>query len=110
MGITMAWDPVDHDDAAVLWLWRAHNRVNARLKGDSTEDPIQPKVQFPPSNLCSTCWIDDRFQDNQVLRFLRSFYGSTLENRSELSQKHLEPSSGMMRTISGRLERGFDIE
>ena len=36
---------VTDDRSAVLWLWRTHNRVNARLHGDTTEDPGYPKVR-----------------------------------------------------------------
>ncbi|CAH8454547.1 unnamed protein product [Schistosoma rodhaini] len=40
----------------VLWLNAVHNRVNKRLAGQPSEDPTAPKVQFPPSYLCPTCW------------------------------------------------------
>jgi len=39
-----------------LYLWRAHNRVNNRLKGDFTEDPQFRKYQFPASFLCEECF------------------------------------------------------
>lgn len=42
-------------DEAVLWLWAAHNQVNRRLAGDSTEDPEFPKIQFPNSDSCPLC-------------------------------------------------------
>ncbi|XP_054335409.1 sulfhydryl oxidase 1 isoform X2 [Pongo pygmaeus] len=42
-------------NAAVLWLWSSHNRVNARLAGAPSEDPQFPKVQWPPRELCSAC-------------------------------------------------------
>ncbi|KAH8852433.1 Sulfhydryl oxidase 1 [Schistosoma japonicum] len=41
---------------AVLWLNAIHNRVNKRLAGKPSEDPTAPKIQFPPSHLCPTCW------------------------------------------------------
>lgn len=40
---------------AVLWLWAAHNQVNRRLAGDSTEDPEFPKIQFPTVDSCPLC-------------------------------------------------------
>ncbi|CAI2724679.1 unnamed protein product [Schistosoma spindalis] len=40
----------------VLWLHAIHNRVNKRLAGQPSEDPTAPKIQFPPSYLCPTCW------------------------------------------------------
>lgn len=42
-------------DEAVLWLWDAHNEVNARLAGDQTEDPQFPKLQFPTKDSCQKC-------------------------------------------------------
>lgn len=42
-------------DDAVLWLWSAHNMVNARLKGDQTEDIHFPKIQFPSVSTCMPC-------------------------------------------------------
>ncbi|VDL60353.1 unnamed protein product, partial [Hymenolepis diminuta] len=36
----------------VLWLNNAHNRVNKRLSGESSEDPAAPKV-------CRACWSDE---------------------------------------------------
>ncbi|KAK4474196.1 hypothetical protein MN116_003494 [Schistosoma mekongi] len=40
----------------VLWLNAIHNRVNKRLAGKPSEDPTAPKIQFPPSHVCPTCW------------------------------------------------------
>lgn len=66
---------------AVLWLWAAHNKVNRRLSGDITEDPQHPKIQFPSPNMCPNCRLRNEESGNikwdevQVLRFLRHFYG-----------------------------------
>ena len=64
-------------DDSILWLWRTHNRVNKRLHGDNTEDPKHPKVQFPPSSMCPSCWQgeEDLWQEKNVLVFLKDFYG-----------------------------------
>lgn len=65
----------------VLWLWSAHNRVNHRLSGDITEDPQHPKIQFPSPDMCASCRLqnedsnDVKWDEIQVLRFLRHFYG-----------------------------------
>lgn len=48
------WSVPSKDDA-VLWLWIAHNQVNDRLKGDHTEDPQFPKIQFPSATGCPSC-------------------------------------------------------
>ena len=60
---------------SVLYLWKAHNVVNARLKGDNTEDPEFPKYQFPPEFLCGNCSSkSNSFNDKQVLDFLLNYY------------------------------------
>lgn len=46
---------VTNPRSAVLWLWTSHNRVNARLSGAPSEDPLFPKVQWPPRDLCFAC-------------------------------------------------------
>lgn len=48
------WNVANKDDA-VLWLWSAHNEVNQRLSGDATEDPVFPKIQYPPEETCLNC-------------------------------------------------------
>ncbi|XP_017844940.1 sulfhydryl oxidase 1 [Drosophila busckii] len=65
-------------DAEVLWLWQAHNEINQRLAGDSTEDPKFPKQQFPSYSECSNC-RESKSQNaswlpSQVLAFLQDFY------------------------------------
>merc|ERR1712232_1434291 len=72
----MAWDTVSTDKAAVLWLWRAHNRVNKRLEGSATEDPKWPKVQFPPPGMCGECWQNGNLSSEGVLQFLLKFYAA----------------------------------
>ena len=47
---------VQFNTDAVLWLWKAHNKVNERLAGDLTEDPQHPKIQFPSKALCDYCF------------------------------------------------------
>lgn len=66
----------------VMWLWRAHNKVNKRLAGDITEDPRHPKVQFPTIWMCPTCRTEVNpntqeiiWNESEVLEFLRRFYG-----------------------------------
>ncbi|GAB6031516.1 Sulfhydryl oxidase 1 [Chamberlinius hualienensis] len=70
---------VNSPDSAVLWLWQAHNKVNARLKGDETEDPFHPKQQYPTEIMCSSCrqYTDDtnfQWNLNEVLDFLLDHY------------------------------------
>ena len=60
------------------YLWRAHNLVNARLKGRETEDPQFPKYQFPPRFLCPNCRAANGtggdFDEVAVKEFLLGFY------------------------------------
>ena len=64
-----------HPNSSVMWLWSAHNKVNDRLKGDATEDPIYPKVQFPTYNQCPDCHKSgDEFDQQAVLKFLVNHY------------------------------------
>lgn len=52
------FDMKDHAEA-VVWLWKAHNRVNDRLSGDLTDDPEFPKKQFPTAELCMDCQMGE---------------------------------------------------
>eukprot|EP01012_Entosiphon_sulcatum_P067783 TRINITY_DN97615_c0_g1_i1.p1 TRINITY_DN97615_c0_g1~~TRINITY_DN97615_c0_g1_i1.p1 ORF type:complete len:467 (+),score=49.61 TRINITY_DN97615_c0_g1_i1:31-1401(+) len=79
---------VKTDAEAILWLWRAHNAVNLRLNntGSKSTDPLVPKLQFPPMDLCSRCRSTvgtndsaSTWNDGEVLRFLIRFY--TMENQ-----------------------------
>lgn len=63
-------------DDAILWLWQAHNKANKRLHGDTSEDPIHPKIQFPSEELCPSCRDDKgEWKEDTVLRFLKDHYG-----------------------------------
>uniref|UniRef100_A0AC34QV21 Sulfhydryl oxidase n=1 Tax=Panagrolaimus sp. JU765 TaxID=591449 RepID=A0AC34QV21_9BILA len=58
-----------------LYLWRAHNIVNARLKGRDTEDPRFPKYQFPALFLCPQCHSNKgRMNEQEVHRYLIDYY------------------------------------
>ncbi|KAK2182493.1 hypothetical protein NP493_351g04029 [Ridgeia piscesae] len=68
---------------AILWLWRAHNRANRWLHGDTTEDPQQAKVQFPSYAACPLCRRAHRhglfdhqpgWDEAKVLQYLMLFY------------------------------------
>lgn len=69
---------VNTHDEELLWLWQAHNEVNGRLAGDSTEDPKFPKLQFPSSDLCVDCQQDPAqnttWHTLAVLAFLIDLY------------------------------------
>lgn len=77
-------------DAAVLWLWSAHNEVNRRLAGDTSEDPVFPKIQYPSQYACPQCYQEmgpaqsatpldinnntPHWETGEVLYFLRRVY------------------------------------
>ncbi|KAL7730390.1 hypothetical protein ACLKA6_016622 [Drosophila palustris] len=62
-------------DEEILWLWSAHNEVNKRLAGDTTEDPKFPKKQYPTPNLCGKCH-NPNWNLNEVVSFLKEIYDS----------------------------------
>jgi len=70
----------------VLWFWKIHNRANLHLHGDTTEDPLHPKVQFPSYEACPSCRVeaaaglrfnisDDLWREDKVLTYLLRYYG-----------------------------------
>ncbi|KAI7698084.1 hypothetical protein SSS_06030 [Sarcoptes scabiei] len=75
-------------NSSVLWLWNAHNRVNARLKKSGSEDYKLPKRQFPTYEECESCYrhkpdvkfyndyetYHSYFDEKKVLDFLVKFY------------------------------------
>lgn len=62
-------------DKAVLWLWRAHNKVNARLSGDATEDPEHKKIQYPTAEHCPACrYVNGSWNEEEVLQYLKTKY------------------------------------
>lgn len=74
-------------EESVLWLWRAHNKVNKRLSGDLSEDPAHLKIIFPSREMCPLCYMSDnsstypKWREKEVLRFLVSFYSKILTTR-----------------------------
>lgn len=56
-----------------------HNHVNQRLQGGETEDPENPKVQFPPASLCANCQSLTHdpavpFENDKIVEFLQQHY------------------------------------
>ena len=70
-------DKIESLDGSVLWLWAAHNRVNRRLAGDSTEDPQAPKVQYPTPEQCPSCQVDHKWNNEAVLKYFKQFYSAS---------------------------------
>lgn len=61
---------------AILWLWKAHNTVNDRIKGDCTEDPAFPKIRFPSEKNCPLCSEKLIFHEDDVLTFLKTTFSN----------------------------------
>ena len=75
---------------AVLFAWRAHNRVNARLaaaeaRGDDvgSGDPSYPKVQWPTAEQCEACRApvvglkrgdEPRWNEEETYKFLAAYF------------------------------------
>ncbi|KAF4112867.1 sulfhydryl oxidase 2 [Onychostoma macrolepis] len=82
-------------DDAVLWLWRKHNQVNARLTGSMSEDPMFPKTQWPTPDLCPTCHEEQEglhvWNEQMVLAFLRQHYGASNISPKYSSNSQPEP-------------------
>lgn len=85
-------------DEAVLWLWDAHNEVNARLAGDQTEDPEFPKLQFPTKESCQLCQKNSSnpiasqhplWDREAVLSFLKNINNPSYISRFGMDEKAL---------------------
>lgn len=71
---SMRSDVLTPDDS-IMWLWKAHNKVNKRLAGDATEDPKHPKIQFPSRDNCPVCrHPDGSWNYEEVLKYLKFVY------------------------------------
>lgn len=81
-------------DRLVLWLWRAHNAVNARVKGNvknlqpgkkapyDVDDASAPWA-FPPAAACSACRDPkNRWVEKEVLAYLRHTYAPSQGTRT----------------------------
>uniref|UniRef100_A0A1A8K4A2 Sulfhydryl oxidase n=1 Tax=Nothobranchius kuhntae TaxID=321403 RepID=A0A1A8K4A2_NOTKU len=87
-------EQVKNRDQQILWLWNQHNRVNTRLSGALSDDPLFPKAPWPSPALCPSCHEEKNgvhlWNQNQVLGFLRHHYGaSNLSPRYSLSPPRL---------------------
>ncbi|KAM6930664.1 sulfhydryl oxidase 2 [Xenentodon cancila] len=80
-------DAVTTREEQILWLWNQHNRVNARLAGSLSDDPLFPKAPWPSPSLCPSCHEEKNgvhvWNQDNVLHFLRHHYGA-----SNLSPKY----------------------
>ncbi|KAH8284386.1 hypothetical protein KR018_011115 [Drosophila ironensis] len=83
-------DLVKTHEEEILWLWGAHNEVNERLAGDTTEDPQFPKIQFPRPESCPSCGKNNNeWNSEELVKYLRHLY-----DRENLSFYGLPTSQG----------------
>lgn len=70
-------EEVKDRNEAVLWLWKAHNEVNARLAHDTlNQDPMFKKIQYPSREHCPTCRNENgEWNEEKVLKYLKQKYG-----------------------------------
>ncbi|KAK3134899.1 hypothetical protein QOZ80_5BG0412160 [Eleusine coracana subsp. coracana] len=75
-----------------LWLWSTHNKVNERLMKEEKElgtgDASFPKVIWPPTQLCPSCYrsssrtadeaVQVEWDEDEVFQFLVNYYGKML--------------------------------
>lgn len=99
--------------SAVLWLWSRHNRVNNRLAGALSEDPLFPKVQWPSPEMCSACHSvkengEHRWNHKQVLYFLLSYFSSNsictdyLEDENQILANQREKHASRQLALEAR--------
>uniref|UniRef100_A0A6B2E8R6 Sulfhydryl oxidase n=1 Tax=Phlebotomus kandelakii TaxID=1109342 RepID=A0A6B2E8R6_9DIPT len=93
---------VASQDNAILWLWSAHNQVNKRLSGDTTEDPAHPKIQYPSATECPQCRRGDNASHNddsdpwdrtEVLFYLRRIHSPQNISRLGVDDEAALPAS-----------------
>lgn len=87
-------DSVTNKEQQILWLWRQHNRVNNRLAGSLSDDPLFPKSPWPSPSLCASCHEEKNgvhvWNNDNVLRFLKHHYGfSNLSPKYSLTPPRL---------------------
>ena len=81
---------------AILWLWKAHNRVNVRLKDDVSDDPVFPKKVFPDKENCPACYNEKVIKTNHVYdAYLHSRHAnSSFDTSSQNCKKNLLTTFG----------------
>uniref|UniRef100_A0A8C7ZF53 Sulfhydryl oxidase n=1 Tax=Oryzias sinensis TaxID=183150 RepID=A0A8C7ZF53_9TELE len=94
----------------IVWLWNQHNRVNARLAGSLSDDPLFPKVQWPSPSLCASCHEErngvHEWNLDNVLHFLRHHYSaSNLSPKYSLTPPRVPaPSFDLLPTSESKVE------
>ncbi|XP_071529825.1 sulfhydryl oxidase 2-like isoform X2 [Panulirus ornatus] len=90
-------------DDGILWLWRGHNKVNERLKGDASEDPKHLKQQFPSKSTCPSCWNGNTMKEKEVLVYLKQIYA-----KGALSFKGTQTITTPVRNKQAKVKEALD--
>ena len=101
-------------DDVILWLWDAHNQVNARLRRTpQNTDPYYPKVQWPTPSLCPTCraTVESVFDNDDdplwnrtaVVQFMLNHYGQF--NGNEVRSTETRTEQTIVDTTTSRAQR-----
>jgi thiol oxidase len=102
-----------YPNSSVLWLWKAHNKANLRLKGDASEDPKFPKDLFPKISQCSECYeTSSQFNEKTVFNYLLKHYSSDniIKDESEFNVESIteKPEKVILRDSNLSSGKSFD--
>jgi thiol oxidase len=102
-----------YPNSSVLWLWKAHNKANLRLKGDASEDPKFPKDLFPKISQCSECYeTSSQFNEKMVFNYLLKHYSSDniIKDESEFNVESIteKPEKVILRDSNLSSGKSFD--
>lgn len=97
-------DHLRYPNSSVLYLWRIHNNVNERLRGDLNEDPFYPKRKYPSPKQCERCYDEQRYNQVEVFKYLLESYGKKyISKNGSLSLFQLSFTILFMQVISAIL-------
>jgi len=101
-----------YPNSSVLWLWKAHNKANERLKGDASEDPKFPKVLYPEITQCSDCQSNSQFNEEKVFNYLLKHYSSEniIKDETEFNNDIKTEKPEKVISISNDLSSGKSID
>ncbi|XP_033345405.1 sulfhydryl oxidase 1-like [Bombus vosnesenskii] len=95
---------VSNANDSILWLWSAHNEVNARLSGDDTEDPKHKKIQYPAVEHCPNCRYENgTWNEEHVLYYLKTKYSYKGINYYDSVNTHKDSNDNKLKIRQERL-------
>jgi len=92
-----------------IWLWAAHNDVNARLVGERAEDEKRKVTQvetdfsyWPSERECAYCWYDDSHDEKMVYKYMKEEFWPT---KDEQFGKHIRSEKIPSEKLSLRVQK-----